>query len=120
MVRRIVLPAQPYSTASAVHRQSSVSNGRFAELEQAILSLAMDGALFVQLEGPASRSEYDRTSRLRTTLDRHLRRRYAVLCIPDFDLGGVWVYRPSSISVVVGVLVGPEKEAEVRSRPVED
>jgi hypothetical protein len=119
MARRIVLsPGARWSTSFAARRRPTTPDERYPELEQAVLELAPDEALFVQRPGSTG-TVTDRTSRLRTTLDRILRR-HSVLCIPDSERGGVWVYRPPSVSVVVGVAVGPDKEAEVRSRSIDD
>jgi len=90
---------------------------RFGELDRLVAKLAPDEAILV----PETRGGADgalAVNRLRSSLRTRFWGR-ALTFIQDHDKVGVWVYRPASRAIENSPAIGPAKEDEIRSRPLE-
>jgi hypothetical protein len=99
-------------------RLPSTGRERVGDLRNRVERLDPDDALFVGLEGlspvePGFRREI---LSLRTYL-RNLLIGLSVTILEDYEKAGAWIYKRRAIPGI-GIAIGPEKEAEVRRRPV--
>jgi len=93
----------------------------YAALRAAVDQLQPDGAILVTWAGAQHAKEGTRDGVM--SLRRALNSRFAkrgLAFIEDFKTVGVWIYRPVNAGPGNGRAIGPAKEDEIRSRPLED
>jgi len=94
---------------------------KYDHLLEPIRALEPNGALFVAYERPRPGDEIDPGSAV-FDLKRGLLARFrgeGVTFVEDLRRQGVWVYRPALRGMGGGRAVGPDKEDEIRSRPLD-
>jgi hypothetical protein len=93
---------------------------KYEELVQHIGSMEPDGAVFVTYREMArdATTRREQVLQLRAGVRSNVRTR-GIVVIEDFAKGGVWVYRPAGWRPGNGRAVGPEKEEEIRARPID-
>jgi hypothetical protein len=85
-------------------------------LTEAVRGLEPDGAVFVTRDN----CQPDEVPALSRSLRKQLSG-LGIIALADRKKRGVWLYRPrEGASGLALRVVGPEREAEIRARPVED
>jgi len=93
---------------------------KYGQLLAAVLELEPDGAIFATREDLVTGHDETRPEvrQLRRGIETYFKGK-GIVCVDDLKRGGVWVYRPLNARPGTSLIIGPAKEDEIRSRPVD-
>ena len=113
MARKVIVHAGP--------KRRKRPYGWFAEVETLAENLQPDDAFLIGPEGlnPNAEAAHEQIINLRTTARKRLKH-LPLAFLPDFKNGGVWVHRPAYGGLRSHQAIGPAKEHEIRTRPLEE